>query len=92
MMRYLTKPPRRIAPGRVLVHNHIAHTIDMESGENGFRCWTWPKGELPRHFKRCKCGWSGLPHYRRRETDKRIDALCDGCITQVRLDQINRSG
>ena len=81
-----------MGPGRVLVHNHISHTIDMEHGENGFRCWTSPKGELSRHLKRCKCGWSGLPHYRARADDKRIDALVDRCITQARLDQINRSG
>jgi hypothetical protein len=91
-MRYLTKRPRSIAPGRVLVHNHISHTVDMESGENGFRFWTLPEGELSRHFKRCKCGWSGLPHYRRREEDKRVDALHDRCITHARLDQINRAG
>jgi hypothetical protein len=51
-----------------------------------------PESELSRHFKRCKCGWSGLPHYRRREEDKRVDALHDRCITQARLDQINRAG
>jgi hypothetical protein len=61
----------------VLIHNHISHTVDMESGENGFRFWTLPEGELSRHFKRCKCGWSGLPHYRRREEDKGVDALHD---------------
>jgi hypothetical protein len=45
-MRHLTKRPRSIAPGRVLVHNHVSHTVDMESGENGFRFWTLPEGEL----------------------------------------------
>jgi hypothetical protein len=28
-----------------------------------FRAWTWPKAEVPRNFKKCNCGWSGLPHY-----------------------------
>jgi hypothetical protein len=46
----------------VLAHNHIAHTTGMGSGINGFRCWTWPKGKVPRGFKHCNCGWSGLPH------------------------------
>jgi hypothetical protein len=62
------------------------------NGVKGFRWWTWPKDELPPDFGRCKCGWSGLPHYRRREEDKRVDALHDRCITQARLDQINRAG
>ena len=50
-----------------------------------------PKEKLSGDFKRRKCGWSGLPHYRAREKDKRVDALRDRCITQARLDQINRS-
>jgi hypothetical protein len=75
-MRYLTKPPLNMAPDRVLAHNQISHTIDMDSGENGFRFWTVPQAELPQHFKLCKCGWSGQPHYRARSDDKRIDARC----------------
>jgi hypothetical protein len=92
--RYFNKPfgvPRTIAAGRVLAHNHVQHTTYMGHGINGFRCWTWPKGKVPRNFKRCKCGWSGLPHYRLRADSKRIEALRDRCITQARLDQINRS-
>ena len=34
------------------------------------RCWTWPKDKVPRNFKRCRCGWSGLPHYRVRGETK----------------------
>lgn len=60
-------PPRTVSAGRVLAHNHVRHTIDMTSGRNGFRAWTWPKEGKPRSFVRCACGWSGLPHYARRE-------------------------
>ncbi len=52
--------PRKISQGRVLAHNRVRHTVDMPNGRNGFRCWTWPQGNVPRNFKRCKCGWSGL--------------------------------
>jgi hypothetical protein len=55
--------PRTIPAGRVLAHNHIRHTVDTPHGLNGFRCWTWPQGEVPRNFMHCECGWSGLPHY-----------------------------
>jgi hypothetical protein len=64
--RYFNKPggiPRTIPAGRVLAHNHVRHTKDMGHGINGFRCWTWPQDKVPRNFKRCGCGWSGLPHY-----------------------------
>jgi hypothetical protein len=85
--RYFNKPgmPRSIAAGRVLAHNHVQHTIDMGHGVNGFRCWTWPQDKVPLNFKRCKCGWSGLPHVRLRADSKRIDALRDRCITPARL-------
>jgi hypothetical protein len=42
-MRSGTGIPRKVPEGRVLAHNHIRHTIDMLSGINGFRYWTWPK-------------------------------------------------
>jgi hypothetical protein len=36
-LRYTSRVPRKPLPkGRVLVHNHIAHTKDMPSGVNGF--------------------------------------------------------
>lgn len=69
--------PKKVPVGRVLAHNRVTHTADMPHGANGFRCWTWPKGKVPRHFKRCKCGWSGLPHYRVRGKTKRDDAILD---------------
>src|SRR5262245_57480673 len=63
-MRYVRggTVPRTIPPGRVLMHNHVQHTVDMSCGLNGFRCWTDDKP--PRGFVRCKCGYAGLPHYR----------------------------
>jgi hypothetical protein len=88
--RYFNKPfgiPRSIPAGRVLAHNHVQHTVDMPHSENGFRCWTWPKDKVPRNFKRCKCGWSGLPHYRLRREIMRVDAQGDRCISQARLHQ-----
>jgi hypothetical protein len=60
-------PPRTVPAGRVLAHNHVRHTVDMPSGRNGFRAWTWPKDKKPRDFVRCGCGYAGLPHYARRE-------------------------
>jgi hypothetical protein len=57
--------PTAIPEGYALAHNHIRPAIDMPSGHNGFRFWLWPMGKVPRHFKPCKCGWSGLPHYSR---------------------------
>jgi hypothetical protein len=56
-------PPQTVSKGRVLAHNHVRHTVDMHSGRNGFRAWTWPKENKPRGWVRCGCGWSGLPHY-----------------------------
>ena len=57
----------------------------MPDGQNGFRCWTWPLGKVPRNFKRCKCRWSGLPHYRLRFVSPREDAQSDRCITKAQL-------
>jgi hypothetical protein len=54
--------PRTVPKGRVLAHNHIRHTVDMPSGANGFRVWSWPQGKVPKHFKTCGCGYAGLPH------------------------------
>jgi hypothetical protein len=62
-MRYLGGVPKRVAEGRVLHHNHVRHTVDMPPGLNGFRAWTAARPLSG--FKRCGCGWSGLPHYSR---------------------------
>jgi hypothetical protein len=32
--------PRSVSAGRVLMHNHVQHTIGMPCGLNGFRAWT----------------------------------------------------
>jgi hypothetical protein len=61
-MHYLPigKLPRAIPTGYVLVHNHIRHAVGTPCGINGFRAWMQkPNNRL----ERCKCGWSGLPHY-----------------------------
>ena len=53
--------PAAIPTGYVLVHNHIPHTINTVCGEDGFRAWMQkPSDDL----ELCKCGWSGLLHYR----------------------------
>jgi len=61
-VRHCSSVPRKPLPeGRVLVHNHIAHTKDMPAGVHGFRFWT-QKTE-PNRLVLCKCGWQGLTHY-----------------------------
>ena len=58
---YGFRSPDKLPKGRVLVHNHIKHTVDMPDDLNGFRCWTQDmEGELIR----CGCGWRGVEHYR----------------------------
>ena len=57
--------------GKILAHNHVRHTVDMEHGANGFRYWfDWPpgsgkkslyfaevdNGKLPNYIV-CHCGW-----------------------------------
>jgi hypothetical protein len=63
MRRYVNSDtaPKSVGVGRVLMHNHIRHSLDMACGWKGFRAWTDIKP--PPGFKRCRCGWSGLPHY-----------------------------
>jgi hypothetical protein len=34
----------------------------MGHGLNGFRVFSFPKGKVPRQFKKCHCGYAGLPH------------------------------
>ena len=53
--------PKSVGKGRFLMHNHIRHSRTMTCGENGFRAWTG-KRILP-GFKKCRCGWAGLPHF-----------------------------
>jgi hypothetical protein len=61
---YLTKIPRVLPEGRVLVHNHIIP--QRELGMNGFRAWT---RQLDDTLEPCHCAWAGVnlhgkPHYR----------------------------
>jgi hypothetical protein len=55
--------PRKIAKGRVLVHNHVIpvgfHKW-LHNGASGFRAWTQKKDDS---LTRCHCGWTDLPHY-----------------------------
>ena len=53
--------PREIPLGMVLVHNQVRHTLKTRTGVRGFRAWF--TAAPPRGFKKCGCGWSGLPHY-----------------------------
>jgi hypothetical protein len=76
--------PLEIPAGRILAHNHVDHTIDMPSGVNGFRFWTWPIGGQPEHFMRCPCGWSALPHYAAREFVTMTGGKC------ISAEQFNR--
>jgi hypothetical protein len=56
--------PRTIPKREVLVHNQVRPVGMFDEtpvGPSGFRAWTQKRtGEL----RVCKCGWSGLPHYR----------------------------
>jgi len=74
-MRYLRRIPKSVGRGRVLMHNHIRHSIDMPCGVNGFRAWrdTTP----PPGFVKCPCGWSGLPHYAAYSHVEVTEGRCD---------------
>jgi hypothetical protein len=76
--------PKSVNAGRVLMHNHVAHTQDTPCGVNGFRAWT--DTEVPLGFVKCPCGWSGLPHYADRE---HVQASEGKCATRA---QIRRAG
>lgn len=62
--RYVSGIPRKLAKGRVLVHNQvIPHAV---LGWNGFRAWTQL---LTTELEVCRCNWAGvdlrgLVHYR----------------------------
>ena len=54
--RYLSGvQPRKIRPGRVLVHNHVKPQPVL--GLNGFRAWT--QG-LDKTLTVCHCDWAGV--------------------------------
>ena len=56
-------PTRKPRNDRVIVHNPVAHTLTQIPGAHGFRAWTQIKDNdcVP-----CRCGWSGVPHFRYR--------------------------
>ena len=62
-MRYLSRIPTKIPPGRVIAHNNILHGPNWPTGPNGFRAWTWTASKEHADFVLCPCGWSGLEHY-----------------------------
>jgi hypothetical protein len=76
--------PKSVTKGRMLMHNHVRHTIDQVSGANGFRAWTDVKP--PPGFKQCRCGWSGLTHYSRNPHYK-CEQSYDHAATEQELNQ-----
>jgi hypothetical protein len=62
-MEYLTKPPRFLPIGKVLVHNHVKSRL----GSRGFRAWLDDPDE--KKYEVCTCGWAPrLMHHRVRIT------------------------
>lgn len=57
--------PKSVGAGRVLYHNHIQHGPNTPVGLNGFRACT--SDEIPKGYVKCRCKWSGLLHYARRD-------------------------
>jgi hypothetical protein len=55
--------PTRVNKGRILVHNHVDHSVSTICGRSGFQAWTQPVPP-PQKLVKCNCGWAGLPHYR----------------------------
>jgi hypothetical protein len=62
-MRYVRAMtvPRKIPPGRVLMHDIVAHGPEAPCGAAGFRCWFDVKPY--KGFVLCPCGYAGLKHY-----------------------------
>jgi hypothetical protein len=62
----------------VLVHNHVAHTVDMKQGVNGFRARRSPNNA---RIEPCPCGWRPDlgSHYRVRGMGR------DHCISAEEL-------
>jgi len=55
-MRYLSRIPTKIPPGRVIAHNNILHGPNWPTGPNGFRAWTWTASKEHADFVLCPCG------------------------------------
>jgi hypothetical protein len=61
-MEYLTKPPRFLPIGKVLVHNQL----QSQGGSRGFRAWLDDPDEK---YEVCTCGWAPrLVHHKVRVT------------------------
>lgn len=63
-IRYVTRIPRKLPEGRVLIHSHVRPQPKL--GANGFRAWT---ETLSDKLEVCPCDWAGvdlhgLIHYR----------------------------
>jgi hypothetical protein len=52
-MIYLSKLPKEIPQGQVLVHNHVRPVKQI--GLNGFRCWLQ---KIDPTLVKCDCGWA----------------------------------
>ena len=73
-MRYLARIPRKLAKGRVLVHNRVVPQPEL--GLNGFTPWT---ERLNADLELCPCNWAGVdlggrPHYRVKRARKAAGA------------------
>jgi hypothetical protein len=51
---YLTRLPKAVPAGRLLVHNHVRTTRRL--GSRGFRAWLLPI-EQRESVAHCACGW-----------------------------------
>jgi hypothetical protein len=62
-MRYLSRIPRKLPQGQVLVHNRVQPASPI--GMNGFRIWRQSLADKPK-LTICKCGWAPQAgvHYR----------------------------
>ena len=64
--QYVGVLPTVVPKGKVLVHSNLRpQTNDQVPGEHGFKAWTQKPSRL---LVCCDCEWSGLPHYRPRDT------------------------
>lgn len=71
--------PRTVRRDVFIWHNQIMHTTHTGHGERGFRYRYGYKPVNHKKFMRCKCGWSGLPHYSVRGFDKQE------CFSQLEI-------
>jgi hypothetical protein len=86
-MHYIARLPRKLPKGRVIVHNRV-HALweDQPLGYHGFRAWTVTAREAAQEgWKPCRCGWSGLPHYRSAPDGMPPPPSCKGKHASARL-------